>query len=767
MAFALFIALDYFFPLPIEQTRNKQQQSAIVVASDGEPLRAFASDKGVWRYPINIDDVSPLYFETLLSYEDRWFYQHPGINPYALLRAMWQRISNGKVISGGSTLTMQVARIIDPHSRSISGKIKQMFRATQLEWHYSKKEILTFYINLAPFGGAIEGVEAASRAYLGKSAKELTRAEAALLTVLPQAPTRFRPDRQSARAENARNKVINRMVSFKIWTPEQAKQAKIEKVMRRHYRQPMLAPLFARRMKKRARKTGIVKTTLDSSLQITLEDKIKDYVTRFPARTSAAVLVVDNKSLEVRAYVGSADFVNNARFGHIDMVQASRSPGSTLKPFLYGLAIEDGLLHSASLLSDAPIEYDGYRPSNFSRGFRGPVSMSQALQLSLNLPAVQTMYHYTPQKFMARVRNGGLKLTIPNHGKPNLAVILGGTGTSLESLVSAYTAFGRQGLSGRLRFQPSDPLVERRMLDSGAAWIIRNILEANSRPGVPQDYLSWSNSRLVAWKTGTSYGFRDAWAIGVTDQYTIGVWVGRPDSTPVPGHYGAVTAAPILFDIVDSLPTRDLIANNNARPSKVKRVKICWPLGSQYNEKNKDLCHERRSAWILSNTIPGTLPDIGVKAWESRIVKYWVNAATNKLVTAECGVAKRVPRTLARWPYALEPWLPPSTLAVSKLPKTDKGCPQHSVNMLGHLKITGLAAQTVVRKSGPNADHPLIHLAALGGKGRLFWLINGNLKARTKPSQHFNYQFKKPGLYKITVMDNKGQYDSVEIKVIQ
>ena len=764
LLFAAFLLLDRLFPIPVD---NGNGYSALVVASNGEPLRAFPDKKGIWRYPVTLQQVSPHYFDALLGYEDRWFYRHPGVNPVALLRALKQRLLSGRIISGGSTLTMQVARILDPHSRTLAGKLKQIFRALQLEWHYSKREILTLYINRAPYGGTIEGVEAASRAYLGKSARELTRAEAALLAVLPQSPSRLRPDRHPLRAQKARDKVIRRMVQFGIWNKTQGQQAKIEKVIRHRHQQPMLAPLFARRLKTRALKRGLLKTTLDYALQVSLEDRIRDYLARFPAQTSAAILVVENRTLAVRAYVGSADFNNPARFGHVDMIRATRSPGSTLKPFLYGLAIEDGLLHSESLLTDAPVDYNGYRPANFSTSFRGPVSLSKALQLSLNQPAVQTLYHYTPEKFMARVRNGGLRLVLPPDTKPNLSVILGGAGTSLESLVSAYTAFGRNGLSGELRFTTTDPVTERRMLDPGAAWVIRRILQQHHRPGVAQSLFRWSGSRQVAWKTGTSYGYRDAWAIGVTDQYTIGVWVGRPDGTPIPGHYGAITAAPVLFDVVDSLPTREQVAAANKRPDNVRSVLICWPLGAAYQPERKSLCHQRRRAWIVNDIIPPTLPDTGIKTWQSRVVKYWVNSKTGLLVDASCDAPQRKAKLLARWPYALQPWLPRAILNKTKTPPTDKSCPHPLGRTRSSLKIAGLATKTVIRRPGPNAPAPSVQLAALGGQKRLYWLINGTLALTSRINKPFNYKFTKPGLYKITVMDGQGHYDSVEIKIIK
>ncbi|MDX1252914.1 MAG: penicillin-binding protein 1C [Gammaproteobacteria bacterium] len=567
------LAFDIASPLPVPAA--DRLPSVVVTAADGTPLRAFADAQGVWRYPVRLEEVSPYYVETLLTYEDRWFYYHPGVNPAALLRAAWQWLRYGKIISGGSTLTMQMARILDPHDRSPWGKVKQVARALQMEWHYSKKEILELYLNYAPFGGPVEGVQAASFAYLGKNAKKLSRAEAALLTVLPQAPSLYRPDRHPELARTARDKVLDRMMRTGKWPAATVHDAKLESVQRRYWAQPRLAPLFAERMRARYPHTRRIMTTIDANMQWRFEHRLRDLAHSLPEHTSLALMVVDNRDLAIKTYVGSADLLDADRFGFVDMVTAVRSPGSTLKPFLYALALDDGLIHSESLLSDAPQSFAGYEPGNFSDSFSGPVGVREALQRSLNVPAVEVLDHLGANRFFAVLRNGGLKLTLPAGAKPTHAVILGGAGATLENLVAAYSALARNGQSGTLKFTPSDTQHQLHMMSAGAAWIVRDILASAPRPGMLMSPHSFARGRQVAWKTGTSYGFRDAWAIGVTDRYTIGVWVGRPDGTPLPGHYGAVTAAPILFDIVDSLAIGAQPRGADQHPHTVKQQQIC------------------------------------------------------------------------------------------------------------------------------------------------------------------------------------------------
>ncbi|HSX69403.1 MAG TPA: penicillin-binding protein 1C, partial [Pseudomonas sp.] len=549
---ALLWSADRLFPLPLPE----DGLARVVLAEDGTPLWRFADAEGVWRYPVTPDEVSPYYLDALLTYEDRWFRAHPGVNPLALVRAAWQNLAGGRVVSGGSTLSMQVARLLDPHQRSLGGKFKQLWRTLQLEWHLSKDEILALYLNRAPFGGTLQGVAAASWAYLGKPPSQLTRAEAALLAVLPQAPSRLRPDRHPERAQAARDKVLQRLAQFEVWTPTTVDEALQEPVLLAPRQEPSLAPLLARRLNV-AGSPPLIRTTLDASLQRRLEDLLLGWRARLPERTSAAILVVDGESMAVRAYLGSLDVGDERRFGHVDMIRAQRSPGSTLKPFLYGLAMDAGLIHSESLLQDVPRRYGDYRPGNFAAGFTGPVSASEALATSLNLPAVQLLEAYGPKRFAGELRGAGVPLALPAGAEPNLALILGGAGSRLEELVAGYSAFARGGMAARPRLQPQDALYERRLLSPGAAWVVRRILSGQARPD--RDPRAELVQRpVLAWKTGTSYGFRDAWAVGVGPRHLIGVWIGRPDGTPVPGQFGLASAAPLLLQVHDLLVNRDL-----------------------------------------------------------------------------------------------------------------------------------------------------------------------------------------------------------------
>ncbi|CAB3640556.1 Penicillin-binding protein 1C [Achromobacter pestifer] len=702
---ALLFVLDRLYPLPAIDSGG----AAVVVAADGTPLRNYPSRDGIWRYPVKPSQVSPHYLDTLLTYEDRWFYWHPGVNPVSLVRAGWQWATNRRIVSGGSTLTMQVARLIDPQlagkpSRSMSAKLRQAWRAVQLEMHYSKDEILSLYLTHAPMGGIVEGVEMGSRLWLGKPARDLGPAEAAMLTALPQAPSRLRPDRHPEAAQAARDKVLDRMAELGRWTPEDVADAKIENVIAPPLRARWLAPLAAQRLlqeaggKSVARRPGqrppLVTSTLDADMQASVERMLLDRVDGLPPKVSMAVLVMDNDTLEVKAYAGSADFSDDTRYAHVDMVRGVRSPGSTLKPFLYAQALDEGLIHSESLLIDAPMSFGGYAPGNFQASFSGPVSVAQALQRSLNVPAVDLLDRVGPVSFASVMLAGGVRLRLPAGAEPNLSLILGGGGTTLEELVGAYRALARDGISGRPRLRAEQPKIESRMMSAGAAWIVRDILEGGGHPDRPF-YQSGSPARRLAWKTGTSFGFRDAWAIGVTDRWTLGVWVGRPDGTPNPGFFGANVAAPLLQDIVAALP--EGAQQVRSRPETVQAAVTCWPLGYRLGSGPTGECPEQRAAWLLNETAP------------------------------------------------------PSFAGYADATQ-------------GPLRLGGVANGSVLRPV-PGSRQVAVDVEVQGAEGEVWWMLDGRVVNHGASGHPFKLVLAQDGRYTLTVMDTQGRHDRVVFEI--
>lgn len=759
----LLLVLDLAFPPPLPKSRDT---STLVVARDGTPLRAFADAEGVWRYPADAKTISPLYLQALLTYEDRWFWRHPGINPWALARAGKQMLLERRIVSGGSTLTMQVARILDPHTRTPWGKVKQLLRALQLEVHLSKAQILDLYLERAPYGGTIEGVEAASWAYLGKSATHLSQAEAALLAVLPQSPSRLRPDRHPKAAQRARDKVLARMAELKVWSADDVADARIEPVVARSLQQPLHAALLAQRMRSTYPRVPQIETSIDSGLQRTLEERVASYFSQLPERTSAALLVMDNSTLEARAYVGSVTFADKARLGHVDMVQAWRSPGSTLKPFLYGMALDDGLIHSESLIVDAPQSFGGYRPGNFDAAFNGPVGAATALRLSLNVPSVDLLDRVGPSRFAARLGNAGINLRFPHGTQPSLALILGGTGARLEDLVGAFSALNREGIAGRVRYTSKDPRIERRLISLGAAWIVRDVLESNPRPGYGVGTFDTGNRPRVAWKTGTSYGYRDAWAIGSTRSYTVGVWVGRPDGTPLPGQYGAVTALPLMFEVIDSLPRQAADSTVRARPDSVSEVDICWPLGIAAEQTPAAMCQRRFPAWVLDGVVPPSFPEREARLWQSGRMRFQVDAKTGQRLSPGCeGHPQIEDREIARWPAMASPWLTVAQRQAQSLPPLASDCADDGRQSDGVLHIEGLNDLATLARP-PGAQHgPRLQLRALGSEATIEWLLDGRWIAQTQGARTFTRDFNDAGEHTLTALAADGAWTRVRFRV--
>ena len=743
-------AADKIWPLPLHEV----DPARVVVAYDGTPLWRFADADGIWRYPVTIDEVSPRYLEALINYEDRWFWKHPGVNPFSVLRAAWQDLSSGRVVSGGSTLTMQVARLLDPHPRTFGGKFRQLWRALQLEWHLSKRDILTLYLNRAPFGGTLQGVGAASWAYLGKSPAQLSYSDAALLAVLPQAPSRLRPDRWPDRAEAARNKVLERMATQGVWPARQVQESREEPVWLAPRQMPQLAPLFSRMMLGKSRSDKIV-TTLDAGLQRQLEELAQNWKGRLPARSSLAMIVVDHTDMSVRGWVGSVDMNDDSRFGHVDMVNAIRSPGSVLKPFIYGLALDDGLIHPASLLQDVPRRTGDYRPGNFDSGFHGPVSMSEALVRSLNLPAVQVLEAYGPKRFAASLRNVGLPLYLPAGAAPNLSLILGGAGARLEDMAAAYSAFARQGKAGKLRLQPDDPLLERPLMSVGAAWIIRRIMADEAQP-LPDNALS----RVVplAWKTGTSYGYRDAWAIGVNARYVMGIWTGRPDGTPVVGQFGFASAVPLLNQVNNLLLSRGTNQPEDPRPESVSRGVVCWP-GGQSLAPGDSNCRRRLATWLLDGSQPPTLLLPEQEGVSGIRFPVWLDDE-GKRVAADCPQARE--QTLIVWPLPLEPWLPESERRGARLPPVSATCPPLGQDALLPLQLTGVRDGAIVKRL-PGSALASLPVQTSGGSGDRWWFLNG--ERLDERGRRLTLRLATKGDYQLLVMDDAGQVATVRFSL--
>ena len=529
-------------PLP---RADELAYSVEVVDRDGILLRPYATAEGRWRLKSDVEQVDPRYLAMLIAYEDKRFRSHRGVDPIAMTRAAWQWALHGEIVSGASTITMQVARLLEPRSeRTLSAKLRQMVRAIELERVMSKDEILALYLSLAPYGGNLEGVRAASLAYFGKEPKRLSRAEAALLVALPQSPEARRPDRSAQRARIARDRVLDRIAADIGIPSDEVAAATVEAVSALRKAMPALAPHAADQAVAALPETRRHELTIDARLQRALEMLARERAMSLGGDISVAILTVDHAGGEILARVASPDYFDKNRAGQVDLTRALRSPGSALKPFIYGLAFEDGIAHPETLIEDRPARYGNYAPENFDLTFQGTVPVRKALQLSLNVPAVALLERVGATRLTARLSQAGGAMVFPKGEVPGLAMGLGGVGVTLTDLTMLYAGLARQGMTVPLIERRSEAALARpprRLLDPVAAWYVGNVLI-----GTPPPENAARNR--IAFKTGTSYGYRDAWAVGFDGRRTIGVWVGRPDGAPVPGILGRTAAAPILFD---------------------------------------------------------------------------------------------------------------------------------------------------------------------------------------------------------------------------
>ena len=554
----------YAATLPALDLASASTRSTVVLDRSGTLLRPFATADGRWRLPVTAATVDPRYRAMLLAYEDRRFAHHPGIDPLALLRAAAQWLTRGHIVSGGSTLSMQVARLVEPrHGRTLEAKVRQMVRAVALERRLGKAGLLELYMALAPYGGPLEGVRAASIAYFGREPVRLTAAQAALLVALPQSPEARRPDRSPERARAARDRVLAIAGAQGLLTASEVVAARAEPVP--IARRPF--PLMAAHAAEEAVAANLasaadpapaagpaaaeIRLTIDARLQERLEALAAERAAAAGPDLSAAILVLDNRDGRVLAQVGSAGYLDPSRRGAIDMTLAVRSPGSALKPFVYAMAFQDGLAHPETLLEDRPTRFAAsYTPENFDLTFQGTVTARRALQLSLNVPAVELMDAVGPARFIARLRAAGVGIQLPREAAPGLPVALGGLGITLTDLARLYAGLARGGTMPDVvrRTGPAAPATERRIAEPVAAWYVADILRVTPPPenALPN---------RIAYKTGTSYGYRDAWAAGFDRNVTVVTWIGRPDGGAVPGLVGRTVAAPILFDAFARLGT--------------------------------------------------------------------------------------------------------------------------------------------------------------------------------------------------------------------
>jgi penicillin-binding protein 1C len=556
--FGSFFILNLIFPL-----NTNIQYSQIVLAQDESVLYAFLSSDDKWRMKTELHEIIPELKETIIRKEDQYFYYHPGIDFFAIGRAAFNNVLKQRKTSGASTITMQVARLLEPKRRSFGNKIVETFRAFQLELYFSKDEILQMYLNLVPYGGNIEGVKSASLLYFDRLPAQLSLAQVVTLAIIPNRPTSLALGKNNDYIMQERNRWLNNFKEENIFSKGEINSALIEPLNVKRLKSPSIAPHFCYRMKKMYPDQEIIHTVLNKNIFNKTERITYNYVQRLKKYNmhNAAILVLNNETKSIEAYLGSPDFTDREHGGQVDGVMAIRSPGSTLKPLIYAAAFDEGLITPKSIMTDVPTNFGEYMPENFDKKFIGKVSVSQALAFSLNIPAVKILEQIGIPAFTAKLKKAGFRQIEKDEPYLGLSVILGGCGVRLEELTKLFSCFSNHGKMISFKYlkqeQASDTI---RIVSPAAAFMITDILTQIQRPDLPNHYESSYHVPKVAWKTGTSYGRRDAWAIGYNKKYTIGVWIGNFSGEGVPELTGADIATPLLFQLFNSL---DYNSSNN------------------------------------------------------------------------------------------------------------------------------------------------------------------------------------------------------------
>jgi len=763
--FLLFLALNRIFPLP-----DRIEYSTIVTDNKGEVIHAFLTRDQQWRMKTDLAEISPLLRKTIIEKEDKYFYYHPGINPLAMLRALGRNILAMRRTSGASTITMQVARELEPKRRTYWNKLVEVFRAFQLEWKYSKDQILQLYLNKVPYGGNIQGVKSASILYFGKNPDHLSLAEITALSVIPNRPSTLVMGKRNDLIVAERNKWLRRWAKEKVFTPKEIEDALAEPLIARRGTVPQLVPQLALKLKKSGR--DIVHTTIDLNMQLKIEKLVKDYSRTLALKNirNAAVIVLDNKTHRAVSYVGSADFHDSTDGGQVNGAAAIRQPGSTLKPLLYGLCIDAGLLTPKMTIMDVPVNFDGYVPENYDRTFNGYVTMEYALEHSLNIPAVRSLKALGPDVLIRKLSMCDFRQVNKDRGKLGLSMILGGCGATLEELTGMYSIFANGGrwvrpqyttddsaaaMPARFRnaWRPADgpdPAGGRRVLSSAAAFMINDILSKVNRPDFPVSWQTTVHLPKVAWKTGTSYGRRDAWSIGYNMKYTVGIWVGNFSGVGIPELSGANVATPLLFTVFNTIDYDD-DASWFAQPEDCDIRKVCTETGLPPG----DYCDHLVTDYFIPLVSPSKKCDNMQEVYVSADEK----VSYCRVCLPEAGYKKKIYKVV---PPEMKDYFEANKIAYVPIPPHNPACEKMFAEG-GPVVISPTnGSEYLINRKDPE---PVQLRCKVGNDvGRVYWYINDHFyKAGDAGTKQFFIPTEGP--VKVSCTDDKGRNKNVWIRV--
>jgi penicillin-binding protein 1C len=745
--FLLFIVADCFSPVDTGIAYSRS-----VRADDGSLLYTTLTPDGQWRMNARLDEITPELRTALVAKEDKHFYHHPGINPAAVCRAAWNNLTKGRRTSGASTLTMQVTRMLHPRRRTLGAKLIESFRALQLEWHHSKDEILQLYLNLAPYGSNIQGVKAAALVYFGKSPDQLSLAEITALSIIPNRPASMVMGRDNDRIVQARAKWLRRYADEGLFAPAIVHDALAEPLNATRQSLPRKAPHFVLRMLRAQSGSDEIRTTLSPQMQASVESITTQYTAslRWSGIYNAAVLVVDNQTMEVKAYLGSPEFGDRLHAGEVDGVRAIRSPGSALKPLVYGLAFDRGLATPKTVLEDVPADIAGYRPENYDRTFSGPVTAEDALRQSLNIPAVRLLQGCGMDAFTESLASAGFRSMTQQKQRLGLSAILGGCGVRLEEMVGLYAAFANEGEYRPLRWTAGparDSAV--RILSLQAAWMLTGILRELRRPDLPHGIDAVARVPQIAWKTGTSYGRRDAWSIGYNPRFTIGVWVGNFSGRGAPDLQGAATATPLLFRIFEAMDGDRAVVWPVA-PRGVVHRKVCAVSG----QLPEAFCGEVTDDWAIDG-VSSSLPCRHVrKAW----VAHDASCTYCVACLPEHGYREEKYQSVSP---ALARWCASNGRSFERIPPHYALCPK-----LGDgtgPRILSLREGAMYLLPDSAAKLPL-RCEAETGVEAVYWYVNDQLVGSSAPDEGV-FIVPDAARLKVTCTDDAGRSRSVMVRV--
>lgn len=748
------VVLDLAFPLP--QEKLNPPSSTLVLDKDGNLLRAFLAPDDMWRLRVTDDEISPLLKQAVLTYEDRYFRYHPGVNPVAVARATIANVRAGKVVQGGSTITMQVARLIEPKRRTFLSKIVETFRALQLETHYSKDEILNFYFNLAPYGGNIVGVGAASRVYFDKPPDKLSPGEAALLAAIPNSPNRHRPDIAGNDAEQARNRVIRLLQSENEISAELATLASGEPVPVQRFELPFEAPHLAEFLRSDNPQEERLYTTIDASLQDLAEAKLSEHLRPLSRQgiNNGAVVIIDNRSKAVLALVGSQGFFADSSSGQVNGALAPRSPGSALKPFVYAMALDKGLVSPRSLLNDVPVTYGGYSPVNYDDKYNGAVTVEDALVRSLNVPAINLAAKVGGEEVYSTLKRGGISTLNKPWAMYGLPIVLGGCEVNLLELTNLYSTFANGGDYRPYHLLADDTSsAHRALFEPATCFLVTEILSELRRPELPTVWDAAVNVPKVAWKTGTSLGKRDAWSIGYDPDFTIGVWIGNFNGKGNSSIVGAEVAAPVLFEIFEAIRSTKS-TNWFLQPNSISHRQVCSISGMPATDRCASTTDEMYIDGV-SPTHPCTMHELIL-----------VDKKTHQRLCNHCRTGHDYSEeVVTRWPTNIATWMGRNGYRIDPIPEHDPHCTQVAAGDAPVIvSPTDNSEFRLSEDVRVEFQKILLDASVSNETQKIFWFLDRKLIFSGSPDEKF-FIAPKPGVHQLICMDDAGRSTEVTMKV--